>query len=760
MSIQLQEKAIDPSLNIKVKKTDDLNAHYNTKIEYSTKADSTLKRIYLPTIKKKTTQPIPVSSITKRIRKSQSQSYLIKDNKKTNIYYQDTEKERILLAKYSLSRINAKINDLTLNNKKLLVEKEGNLNIIKNAICSDDPAYAESLTLRIEQLLEEAMKKISNNKNRMTISTANYENFKISEEKNFRTEDTKATKDKNFKTLIKEENDNLNIKMNSINENEQENEDKKEEKKDNSDINNEQNSGNEKITNLEKNNNELNNEHNNIEPNNDIGQNNNINKEVKNNEENKNNENVNSNVNENNNNDTNQLIKYRHDYSLETREEDINKINSVNNSHLINNNTSFNNINANNSLEEQINNIKEIIEEKDEEKNGKEGEKTIQIESGLFEKSSVPKRVFNILKLKSELSSLKHKLINIEQRIRLKDEEIEEIKSRAKMKNLIFQKNMLDSKMLALHKIIIQNKEIEEKSLPNKNLLNENLKKELKYYNEMNKNYLTGNKDAEEDYLKKKSEYEEKSKNYTNLEVKNNNLKYKYNSLRLNDLKKKVDLENMKTKINQIDGIKQIIENDKQLIEEKKKEIEEAKQNLDKKIDEYNKNRENKENKYQEMNKLQKEINSKIIRQKNEINRIKKEIKEIDKLIFKETENYHNINKKDKDLVNQMFIYKNKPSSVFLEYLQQLEKDENKKSEVQKKDRFKKLKIGTKINHNIISTIKKSSSEKKEEKISTENLPILEEKLEYYLNNKGEKGDKKEDTKEEKKNEDINETKK
>ena len=50
------------------------------------------------------------------------------------------------------------------------------------------------------------------------------------------------------------------------------------------------------------------------------------------------------------------------------------------------------------------------------------------------------------------------------------------------------------------------------------------------------------------------------------------------------------------------------------------------------------------------MNKIQKEINSKITKQKNDINRIKKETKEIEKLIYKEIENYLNLNKKDKDL--------------------------------------------------------------------------------------------------------------
>ena len=74
-----------------------------------------------------------------------------------------TEKEKILFAKYSLSRINAKINDITLSYKRLLAEKEENLNIIKRAICSDDPTYVHSLYLKIEQFLEDTIKNNSFN---------------------------------------------------------------------------------------------------------------------------------------------------------------------------------------------------------------------------------------------------------------------------------------------------------------------------------------------------------------------------------------------------------------------------------------------------------------------------------------------------------------------------------------------------------------------------------------------------------------------
>ena len=332
MTTKLMEKPINPSTNIRIKKPNEISTNYNTKIEKTLQVDSSLKKIYLPAIHKRTMQTIPVSSLTRRMKKSQSQSNLINAYKKSNTFNPNTEKEKILLAKYSLSRINAKINDLTLNYKKLLVEKEDNLNIIKNAICSDDPTYAESIGLKIEQLLEDAMKNSNNNanaKNKVTISTTNYDNLKFSEDRNLKTEDTRETKDKINKTFVREETDNLNVKINPINEKEQENEDKNEEQKDN---NNEQDKNNEKNENekLLKSNNELNNNaeqnnnneinKNNEEKNNIVEQNNNNNEEVKNNEENKENADSNNNANDiNNNNVTNLEIKHKHDYSAETR---------------------------------------------------------------------------------------------------------------------------------------------------------------------------------------------------------------------------------------------------------------------------------------------------------------------------------------------------------------------------------------------------------------------------------------------------------
>ena len=667
MNSKFKENIINPSENKKLQKVEDIATHSDPRLENINKISKTLKNLYLPTIKKKSLPTIQDVGNTRRIKKSQSQAILLNGYKSP--FTSNTEKEKILLAKSSLARINEKINDLTLNYKKLLMEKEDNLNIIKKALCSDDPTYTDSILLKIEQFLEDTLRNYSQTiKN--SLSTVNYENIKITDDKNSKLDESK---EKNNKSMTKDENEN---------ENENENEDMS---------NNEQNNNN-------------------------------------NNEENAEN---NNNIQEN---------QRKHNNSLETRAEDPNKINSFNNSRLINSNTSINNINANNSLEEQIKCIKEKIDEKDEVK-GSRIEKSLQIESGIFEKSLVPTRVFNVLKAKSELSFLKHKLINIQQKIRAKDEEIEELKAKAKMKNILYQKNVLDSNMIALQQIQSQNKEIEEISLPSKNLKIENLRKNLKYYYEINKSYLIGNKDIEENYFQKKNEYDEKSRKYTNLEAKNNNLKFKYNSLRLNDLRKDMNLQNMKAKINLIDELKEVIENLKASIEEKKEEIIYGKSILNERIDKYNKTKEQKENKYQEMNKIQRELNYEISKRKKEANQIKQETKEIDVLIHKETQIFNILYKKDKSAIGEMLLYKNKSNSEFLKFLGELEMYENNKFDELKKNRFKKLKKGKKITHEIISKIKKVVKKKEETKSSesSADVKLLEEKLVYYLSSKGEK---------------------
>ena len=181
MTTLIRENTNKPSINLKIQKSDEINCNMTSKIDNVSKLDTSLKKLYLPTIQKKTTQTIPVSSLTKRIQKSNSQPNLLKKNFESDLMSPSTEKEKILFAKYSLSRINAKINDITLSYKRLLAEKEENLNIIKRAICSDDPTYVHSLYLKIEQFLEDTIKNNSFNSisNKKTYSTLNNENTKI-----------------------------------------------------------------------------------------------------------------------------------------------------------------------------------------------------------------------------------------------------------------------------------------------------------------------------------------------------------------------------------------------------------------------------------------------------------------------------------------------------------------------------------------------------------------------------------------------------
>ena len=79
------------------------------------------------------------------------------------------------------------------------------------------------------------------------------------------------------------------------------------------------------------------------------------------------------------------------------------------------------------------------------------------------------------------------------------------------------------------------------------------------------------------------NEFEENNKTFAQLEMKNDRLKYKFNSLRLKDVKKQIDLDNLKKKINQIEDMKFMLENNIKIRDDKTKEIEEAKKILEEK---------------------------------------------------------------------------------------------------------------------------------------------------------------------------------
>jgi len=641
------------------------NKNQENSIQTKQKNESSFKKVILPSIQKRRNLEIPISSFNPRIKKNISQKDLFVNQKsKSNINLYNSEIDLLMIAKIDLAHLKKKINDLNYSYKKLCSEKDENLNILREAISSNNYTYSESLYKKIDKMLEDAL----NNKK-------NINNSKISQ-----------------KTF--EEKDNINEET-----------DKKKEEKNNIDSNNENNDINKEndiIGNIEQDNNDNANEDKN-------------NKKI--NEENQDDINEN-NIDNSNINNNSPDIKHRHNYSLETREEDINntKNNSINNSRLINN--SNNNNKNNNSIEEEIN----IKDEKDD-------LNKYQIESGIFEKSMIPSRFYNILKVRSELSTLKHRMIKLQQNMKFKEEEINEIKNRAKMKNIIYQSNLLGQNISELHKIKIKNKKIETISIPTKNLQYENLKKELEYYTKINESVLSENKNANENYLNIKNEFDEKNKLCKILLEKNNNLKYQLNSYKQNDLQKTLEIRYMKQKIEEIPNVEGMIEKYKKMISDNEKEINNLKANLNKKNEEFEASKENKNKKYEEMENYEKQLNNRISKQKSEFSKYRNEIKDIDKMISKELEMYSILYKDEQEKVNNMYSKKFQNNiNEFINYIKKEQRYEEKKEEENKDENWKKLYKGKLVIYNVISKIKNKKINRDNK---NERLLLLKEKLQY-----------------------------
>ena len=91
------------------------------------------------------------------------------------------------------------------------------------------------------------------------------------------------------------------------------------------------------------------------------------------------------------------------------------------------------------------------------------------------------------------------------------------------MKNIIYQSNILGSKIYTLRRMNSKNKKFKELSLNLKNVQRENLKKELEYYSKINKSFEEENKGTGDNYIKIKTQYEKNTKNISDLEEKSNN---------------------------------------------------------------------------------------------------------------------------------------------------------------------------------------------------------------------------------------------
>ena len=605
-----------------LRKANTISPHFDKKLDSVYMVNTNIRKLYLPSIQKKSNK---LSNHFIKLPKSQSQDniYIPMDQTQFESFNkQNIESDKLLLEKISLAKIESKINDMNKNNKQLMQEREENLRIIKEIINSNNPPNKEVLLMKIQYLLDNKNKKsldISNlesiklnieDKNNETKNKQFHEKIKINispinalnekknylkkieEEKNkinengFENNQNKINKNDN---IIEEKKDNNNIMIDNINNigeqnnNKEEKNNKIEEEKNFEKIKEEEEDKNKEIEKKEKKKNEKTEfiltkermiEEVKVEEDNNI--NNNI---LKNDEENKNQENIfQDNINEDNIKQENiNQVSSKQNISEEIKEDNIIKVNTIldnnNNNSNLNKNSSFNtnNIINNNSKEEQIN-TKEIIEEEKDCDNFNPKE-----QSAIFGKSFVYSQVFTKMKAKSELSQIKHQIINIQQKLRVKEDEIEDIKNRTTMKSLMYQSNMLDKKMIRLQKIKTKNQEFEYSSIPLIKTEKGNLINELDYYTKKHQSYISQNKEAEESYLKVKNVFDVNNKTFSKLELKSEHLKYKYNSLKLRNAKKQIDLDKLKSKVNQIESLKLMLESDKKIKYEKKKEIEETK---------------------------------------------------------------------------------------------------------------------------------------------------------------------------------------
>ena len=676
ISLEKEIKSNAPIINQENKKIDNKTFQLKLKKDTLKNINSRYKKLVLPQIQKKLSF-MAAKSFTPMLKSSQSQSDLFNNKtNRANINRNITEKDQLIIAKMSLARLKTKINDISNSYKKLLYEKEENLNYLKQAISSDDQTKTENLYRKIEQILEDTIKNSENEKKEVK-NNNNNENNNTDLNKNIEENNNNENKENN------EENNNQN---NDENKNENENNNENNENENNDEINNENN---------DENNNENKDENNNE----NIDENNNENKD------------------ENNNiNNDNQDTKDNNNNINDTKAEELKN---------------------NNNLEEENNTINEINEELNK----------YQVESGLFTESEISAKFHNLLKAKVELSTLKLKMIKIKQIINLKEDEINDIRNKTKMKNIIFQSNLLVKNMSELHKMKTKNIQIENVSIPARNLKNENLQKELELYNKKREEVFADNKIVDEDLYKNQDEFDEKTKINNSLEKENNKLKYEKNSLKQKNNKTTMDLQILKQKVEQIDSMKELIKKQKEMITEKEYEIEGLKDKLNSKTEEFAQSTENRNNKFEEMTKYEKQLNDKIKAQRKEFNKTKNEIKDIDKSILKEVERYIKLKEDEQDLQHQMYCsHKEKNPEQFMEYIKNEELNEEMKDAKYRRECHKKfVQENNTCVYQFISKVReerekerkrkeKEEEERKRDKDSINSkiiLPLLEEKLVY-----------------------------
>jgi hypothetical protein len=201
--------------NVENKKEDLIPSSVKFNDEISKNNNSKYKKVILPSLQAYKGLSFSQSNLpynNRKLRSSQSQEYFISNNNNdmttktsTNNNNYNLVKERLMFAKMTLSRLKAKINEINNSYKKLLAEKEENLNILRQAISSNDYSYSEQIYKKIEKMLDDAVNAKENN------NSKNYDNS--TDQKNAESNNIKI--DANEKQQLDKKNDITNI--NNIN---------------------------------------------------------------------------------------------------------------------------------------------------------------------------------------------------------------------------------------------------------------------------------------------------------------------------------------------------------------------------------------------------------------------------------------------------------------------------------------------------------------------------------------------------------------
>ena len=165
------QNQIDIANNYNQKNSNNISPYFSTKNESAIKNDSNLKKLYLPSISRKADQKEPSSTI--KLVKSQSQQNIrIPINEDQLKYTLNCEREKLMIAKLALSRLEIRINELNANYKKLLNERDDNIKMI-GEIIKNNPPNNENLVLKIRYFLEEY-----NKHNKRIMNTSYYDSIR------------------------------------------------------------------------------------------------------------------------------------------------------------------------------------------------------------------------------------------------------------------------------------------------------------------------------------------------------------------------------------------------------------------------------------------------------------------------------------------------------------------------------------------------------------------------------------------------------